>query len=480
MRHMILLILLLLTLPFLHAFTATIEPVKPFLKPGESASFLLHLQNTAGRNETYRIIFLEPDWLLMTDPITAYLNGITLAPGQQATIPFTLTPKRKLVPYVYILELRIAREGSDETQTFFIPVEVKSAHRNIGEFLIAVSRLVDVPREVDPRHPLTITVNLKNRNPKVIKDFTIRVDTPFGRNTTHTRLDGFEWKNVTITLPLPANATPGEYDVNVTLIADGEFLDPVIRDSFIIIPYTDVRIETNETWGFFRKRTSYTIINKGNAPAAVTLPMRIPFSWLGHFTSFRAENGTRLEKSLLVNTTGAYALTRITLPPGGRMRVEGQLSYALFVWLTLITILALVLYQVMRSPIQIRKDAVVVGVSQGGVSEIRIVLHVKNLNGKKRFKDITIIDPLPRLVELIREKDERFGKPRVYVNEREGSVIKWYIDSLEPYEERIITYRVRSRLSLLGKITLPRAILTFKDEDGTEQVTRSNLVRLDF
>ena len=62
-------------------------------------------------------------------------------------------------------------------------------------------------------------------------------------------------------------------------------------------------------------------------------------------------------------------------------------------------------------------------------------------------------------------------------HKRIGTIVKWQIISLEKYEERIITYRIRSKLSILGGLILPAAKLKFK-EKGKERVVKSSKLKL--
>ena len=61
---------------------------------------------------------------------------------------------------------------------------------------------------------------------------------------------------------------------------------------------------------------------------------------------------------------------------------------------------ALVAYLLLRSPIVLKKKAKIVNTKEGGISELKIILSVKNRSGK-HVNNVRIIDIIPRLAEFI-------------------------------------------------------------------------------
>ena len=55
----------------------------------------------------------------------------------------------------------------------------------------------------------------------------------------------------------------------------------------------------------------------------------------------------------------------------------------------------------------------------------------------------------------------------------------WNLPTVEPYEERIITYKIKSKLSIVGGLTLPAAYLKYKPRNGREQIILSNKYSLE-
>ena len=56
-----------------------------------------------------------------------------------------------------------------------------------------------------------------------------------------------------------------------------------------------------------------------------------------------------------------------------------------------------------------------------------------------------------------------------------GTLLKWNIDILEGFEERMITYKIKSKLSILGSLKLSPAVIKFKNSRGNIVISHSNI-----
>jgi hypothetical protein len=62
------------------------------------------------------------------------------------------------------------------------------------------------------------------------------------------------------------------------------------------------------------------------------------------------------------------------------------------------------------------------------------------------------------------------------MNDRRGNLIKWNIEMLDRFEERLITYKIKSKLSILGPFKLRPAVIRYENRNGKISITRSNSV----
>jgi hypothetical protein len=131
-------------------------------------------------------------------------------------------------------------------------------------------------------------------------------------------------------------------------------------------------------------------------------------------------------------------------------------------------------YFIYRSPVTIKKEALVMGSSHSEISDMKVLLHIRN-RSQDLIEHLKITDLIPSIAELATEQHLGTLAPlKVIRNEKKGSIVKWELDALEPFEERIISYRLNSKITIVGGIRLPPAKIKFETLKGKERVVRSN------
>ena len=74
---------------------------------------------------------------------------------------------------------------------------------------------------------------------------------------------------------------------------------------------------------------------------------------------------------------------------------------------------------------------------------------------------IEIVDKIPNIADL--EKGLSIGTlhpTKILKHERKGTIIKWLIEQLDAGDERVISYKIKSHLSILGEFRLKSRSLT--------------------
>ncbi|MFT4309732.1 MAG: hypothetical protein ACMXYL_04555 [Candidatus Woesearchaeota archaeon] len=468
-------LLIIIFMPIAMAdFEVSYTTVSNQILHSDTAYFNIIITNNLDVQDTYRMYWTDIDWSFRSIPSSYYFTGFTLEPGETKEIEVQMRPSDRLPYYTYFLPLDIESQNTQRTENLILPVILRSPTQEIGEYLTAVGRIVSVNPTQDPRDPLLITVNLKNRNPRNISEFKIIAFSDYFSIEESLPLPPLAERVVQLRADLPSDMSPERISINVRFEADGRELYPQIVENVQVIGYDSIITERTTRRGFFRVSDHYYYTSTGNQETRIEDTHRITF-WSRPFATVMV-NGVRAEKRVISTQTGQYLSWDYNIMPEEEVKVEIIHNYLSLFWLLVLVLLSGLFYMMMRSPIQTKKDAVVVGVTEGGISEIRVVIHIKNLSSK-RFKTINVVDTIPKLAQFVPEKDDVFASTRLYHNQKEGSAIKWTVDSLEKYEERIFTYRLRSKLSILGGLSLPRTLVRFTD-DQQEQVTRSNHVRI--
>lgn len=124
-----------------------------------------------------------------------------------------------------------------------------------------------------------------------------------------------------------------------------------------------------------------------------------------------------------------------------------------------------------------RKEANNITKKEGGIFSLKVVLHIKNRSNKK-IEDIELREVIPNIASI--EKDISIGTLRpskILRHEKKGSIIKWDIDHLDVGEERVLSYKIKARLPILGELGLSASVAKFKynKKDNTAHSNRVNV-----
>jgi hypothetical protein len=144
-------------------------------------------------------------------------------------------------------------------------------------------------------------------------------------------------------------------------------------------------------------------------------------------------------------------------------------NYRPLILIILIIVLALVLYFVLRSPLILLKEASVIEQDEHGISEIKVKVFIKN-RSRKMLEQITVTDKVPGITEYMESNTLGSMKPsRITKTTAKGTILHWDLDKLDAFEERIITYKLRSKLKFVGDMALPRTRVKFTYGDGKKE-----------
>ena len=94
------------------------------------------------------------------------------------------------------------------------------------------------------------------------------------------------------------------------------------------------------------------------------------------------------------------------------------------------------------------------------------MINIKNPSNHT-VHDITVFDKVPNIAEVLHEFGVGTLSPiKILKSEKDGStLLKWNVDKLDAYEDRIISYRIRPRLSIVGDFSLPKSTVKYKKDD---------------
>ncbi|MBW2989650.1 hypothetical protein KY358_05025 [Candidatus Woesearchaeota archaeon] len=456
-------VLLLSFSVYARSFDASFEAVDSTITFGQLAEYKLEVRNDLSTSEDFKVKTLDyPLWEIKTDPV---LNPIqfTVMPERKKEITLFINPLYVSNYGVYDVNVIVEQVSKGDKLKKLLRVNVVSPEA--GTYVETVLATISVDDKIDPTKGMPIKVILNNQNIIEYPEITVKVESSLINEEIKESLGKKEKKTVTLTNKIDPKTPPQEDTIVVKLMANNKTLDTEVRRVEIIEVKNIIKKE-NVEMGFLKSTKEIRISNEGNIKYSDGL--KVESSTLQMlFTSSRP-------KGRFVKEDGKrYLAIPVELAPG-----ESTTAYVTNNYITLLIIFILLaviiaLYYVLRSPLTISKKSTNIALKEGGVSELKIILNVSN-RSKRKINNIEIIDRIPNIINI--EKGLTIGTlhpTKILKHERKGTVIKWHIDSLDAGDERVISYKVKSHLSIVGEFNLTPTIAVFR-YNGKEVTSRSN------
>lgn len=444
-----LLFLVLLNSAYAASFEVKVTSIKDKIVVDEVAEFEVSIQNNLDSDEEFVIKKAGyPFWDMYITPLQ---NPITLKVPARGTASIKLFVDPLYITSVdtYTLEMGVALERRGEEQKVPVTIGIKSTEPLISGYIPTVLGSISItPEKIDPREDFTIKVVLNNQNPINYSNLTVKIESSLFKDELYVPLGPKEEKTIEVTKKLDDMAFPQENKMVVAVfLASRVIVDPIIKE-FEIIEYTKQE-ELKKEQSFLRIRKGLKInSNNPNYNGAVRIETN-SFRILLSRTFPRADVEKEKDK--------VYFAWRVVLDKNNSMTVYVTENYRPIVVILALAIVAIILYFVFRSPIVVRKSIANVTMSEGGISDAKVVVRIKNRSGTQ-LSNIEVIDNAPHIAHVEKELTIGSMQPHAILQHpKRGVIIKWTLEILEPGDERVLSYKMKSRLPILGELNLPAA-----------------------
>lgn len=468
----------LLAIVFLVLFSSSVlafseievQPMNDHIVFGQKAIYNVSITNQRDVTQTYELFSPTSGigWSVVTRPLRNRM--VTIGGNGTAMIEVVVEPIEKFPPGVYIVNLDITTNFGENYQ---MPLRIYMGPVLPSEYLPAIRTTVDMNDRIDPRETQSIKIFIENLNPLDLTGMVVRIvsDIPELNMEQTVDLAPNDHRAVEVTVKLPDTQQPKEYFVFFQFERNDEIIK-VVDKKIEVLPLAVPFIQKiDEQKSFLKKKQVITFSNPGNVRNTQT--MRVDVG------AIESVFTTTSPKARLVKDANRRAFAwDIELGPDEERKVETTTSYQIPFAVLIIVLISIPIYQVYRNPFAITKSASDLVVEEGGVSALKVTLVVKNL-GSSVLKDIEILDEIPSIAAV--EKDVEMGtlKPSQMLQGRGGSIFaRWKLSELEGKEERLITYKLKSRLNIIGTMQLPRAKAAFSTGNGKKKVSYSNIYRV--
>ncbi|MCB9358939.1 hypothetical protein H6503_03340 [Candidatus Woesearchaeota archaeon] len=467
-RWTILIIGILMLCPVLAADDVLVKiyPIVDEISEFEEASYNISIINLMDTTQTIRVYSPNIDkWSIKLNP-----GSVRLDPQEVGYVLLRAKPKYVEKGFEYGLQLNIRAESSDNMQKAYAYVYIKSQDQLNKEYLPVLS--LDLPDigEVDPTEDLILTIDIENKNVRDIKGMEIRLNSDVISEETKTDLAPLQKKSIQFNVDVPSFAQPMDDNIILTFSLDNQtFLSKSLP--YTIIPVAKQSLDTQTRSSFLKTENEVLISNAGNIK--IEGIYNVPTYLLNYFLIFgNAQSRLKLIDGAL------YKQYHVDLVPGSNFTLVATVNYRPVLYIILAAIVIILLYYLLRSPLVIRKSVSSIKTKEGSLSELKVLIHIKNRTNKV-FENIIVLDRIPRITEIGKEFEIGTIKPtKITSHEKKGTIAKWEIASLDSYEERVVAYKLYSNMNILGGLTLPISILKFFTRKGDEKKVVSNKVKL--
>ncbi len=443
-------------------FKVKIEVLENEITNYGTAKFDVDVMNSKNKIDFFGIMFTETDewkWI-RTEPLGYGTTENKLYPAKSSSFEVHMEPKDDIKSGSYIVKSVFKLRISEDTVE--VPFDVYIKTSRTAKYTPDIRTTIILDKEVDPRKENTVKLVLENMNARYYGADNIKIvleSDLFWRKEISTGLSpklSDKTPNVTLEFPLELDAKqePVEDTITGYFVIDNKTY-PLAAYGFEVLDYTGSFKEVAELdKSLFKKSVSATYTNTGNNVKKQLI--QVPTGFFSRFFT-KTTPPAKVTKEI---DGGRYFEWEIELEPGESVTIETVTSYRWFFYLLLIAGFFLILNYVMQSPVEIKKEAHNLETAEGGISEMKVKLHVFN-KSTKHIGKLEIIDKVPNIVEVMDEFDVGTLKPNKIVKQQGSTMIKWDVEELDPNEERILTYKIKSKLSILGDFTLPVANIKY-------------------
>lgn len=458
-KLLLVLFVALLAVSFASASSVEITPESTssdYVYFDEVAEYTITITNTQGIDQVFSWSVNPVEWVLESS------SSVRVGPGEtlSTSMKMRARPSNYKGPGFYIVPVTV--QSSSESFNEQTTIYIKSVHD--GGYKPSVALIATMSPELDPREPVSLQITLRNRNILNLEDLVLLIDGEEFNEEFVVELAGLEERTFEYRFDIDPLTEPGTRDLSVKLNYNEEQINEIER-YYDIGAYSFIDRSSPSSSSFlFRYVKISSLENVANIEKTISLDLDIP--WFERiFTNVDIE-ATAVEK------TGPTTWD-VTLIPEETGTVTVVQNYRIIPLIILLAIIAFFAYMNLRSPIVLKKQTIVTGKDEEGVSEMKVRIYIRNRTGKA-FYNLRVLDRAPPIAHVKVGTGLGILEPSdIIKTNHKGTIIKWDFDTLESFEERIVTYVIKAKLKIMGPLGLPPVKAKFENSKGKNRTTSS-------
>ena len=432
----------------------SLDTTQATLVSGGVTQITATITNNQDKVDTFAISIFPPSWLGTTTTLDQ--SRVTVDPHSNQTVKITFGASECVQEFSNLFTITATSFSNNQIQgsaTLKVTTQRK--------FQVCISSAKFDRDFVRPGETLTLTVSIENPAPSNSMPVSLIVDIKnIAGDVIQTFQDNIDTLQGTSTVDKSYHyafgnfSEPGMYTFDVKLFDNSSKLISSEEKTIELKPTQQISQSKNINYGLLLQTITIVEKNDGNQPVNNIFVYETIPSFMKLF--FFPKDAPLSESVNDGNITYSWLIS--TILPGE----EKTITYQIAIWnavLVIIGIIVLVLI-IFRYVFTIRivksykKFATV-----AGAKEIQIQLELRNRT-RHIHKDVIVRDVVPLSATVI----DRFDTMRPTVRKLPGGTeLIWKFDTLRPHEERVITYRIKPAMEIVGEILLPKASLRYMD-----------------
>ena len=264
-------------------------------------------------------------------------------------------------------------------------------------------------------------------------------------------------------------ATTGTYTIETTLKTSlNKFVDSRLT-TFKINKVPNLVYEKKVAYNPFAQIKTIRVKNEGNVVEEDFYVTETVSEFVSKF--FYPEEESVMSEP--IDGKVSYKWLIDSLAPGEETVIRYEVRF-FSIWFSglMIVVVVFMAFSYVYKP-KIRKSATPGGPIKRG-KDISVMLEIKN-STIHEIKNLTVKDTVPPIAKV----DERFDtmKPDVKKSDA-GTEMTWKIKSLQPLEERVLTYRIKPVVEVVGSLRMPSATITYVDNKKRKKIMASRALEI--
>jgi hypothetical protein len=313
-----------------------------------------------------------------------------------------------------------------------------------------------------------VLVNIMNKNERLLENVSVKLSSALITDETLVTVNPNETKTVSFAILLEENIKPQQDQLHVTVDYQGKNFYTGDHNFEVVEYVPPFRTEVSVDKKFLRQDRTITITNDGNVRKEDAV--RIQTSLKEKFFSSSEPKFTTAKED------GKYYLIwQAALEPQESTTIKLTTSYRILILLVLVIIAYLAYRIAMSNPLIVRKKIVALRKHGGAIADFGVMIYLRN-RGKEPLKNIRVIDRVTRMVQLKNDSFEGSMHPvKMHTHASEGTLLEYRFSEIAPGDERIIKYKVYSKLHIFGNLALKPTVVEFTKKNGATRKSKSNL-----